>query len=123
LAVIEKDSIKQWVDDFAESIIQQTEALRQNDYRIGNVHARRGAAAFSKLRAIGDMGRDALIPLLRHERADVRVGTAACLLRHRTQESLAVLRTEAATGQGLASFEASEAIQRWEEGDWHLDPE
>lgn len=52
---------------------------------------------------------------------DVRVKAAAYLLRHRTLEAQAVLR-EIASGEGLASFEASEALKRWEEGTWALDP-
>jgi hypothetical protein len=56
-----------------------------------------------------------------HERADVRVTAAAYLLRHRTGQALQVLR-EAAKGSGLTAFEASQAIQRWEENTWELDP-
>jgi hypothetical protein len=52
---------------------------------------------------------------------DVRVGAAACLLRHRTAESKAVL--EAATrGEGLAAFEAAQVLKNWENGTWALDP-
>lgn len=46
---------------------------------------------------------------------------AAFLLRYRTTEALHVLR-EAAKGSGLIAFEASEAIKRWEERTWELDP-
>jgi hypothetical protein len=30
---------------------------------------------------------------------------------------------EIAKGEGLAAFEAGEALKRWEEGTWALDPE
>jgi len=44
------------------------------------------------------------------------------MLRYRMRESLEVLQAEA-KGAALIAFEASEAIKRWEEGDWHLDPD
>ncbi|NRD49371.1 hypothetical protein [Corallococcus exiguus] len=56
-----------------------------------------------------------------HARADVRVAAAAYLLRYRTHEAKAVLE-HAAGGEGLAAFEASEVLKRWEEGAWNLDP-
>ena len=56
------------------------------------------------------------------QRMDVRVMAAAHLLRYRTAEAKAVLE-EAAKGQGLVPFEAGEALKRWEEGTWALDPE
>jgi hypothetical protein len=52
---------------------------------------------------------------------DVRVSAAALLLRYRTAEAKAVLE-EAAKGKGLVPFEASQALKRWEEGTWALDP-
>lgn|GEM_PF-3435773 len=47
---------------------------------------------------------------------------AAHLLRYRTDEAKAVLE-EAAKGQGLIPFGAQQALKRWEEGTWALDPE
>jgi hypothetical protein len=52
---------------------------------------------------------------------DVRVTAAACLLLHRTEEAKAALE-EAAKGKGLVPFEAQQALKRWEEGTWALDP-
>ncbi len=90
------------------------------DAKVGNRHAKKAIAAFMKLRAEGDAGRDALAVLFTHPRMDVRVSAAALLLRHRTAEAKAVLE-EAAKGKGLVPFEASEALKRWEEGTWALD--
>lgn len=52
---------------------------------------------------------------------DVRVMAAAHLLRYRTAEARAVLE-EAAKGTGLVPFGAQQALKRWEEGTWALDP-
>jgi hypothetical protein len=46
---------------------------------------------------------------------------AVYLLRYKTREALEVLRKEAA-GVGLVAFGAQQAIKRWEEGTWKLDP-
>jgi hypothetical protein len=122
MAMTSPERIRHWVEQFADSVIQASEALRRNDSLAHNRHAKRITAAFQKLRTVGDPGRDALASLLTHERADVRAMAACHLLRHRTQEALEVLGKEAAGG-GLTAFGASEAIKRWEEGDWHLDPQ
>lgn len=53
-----------WVSVFADSVMQQTEALRQGDHRTGNKHAKRRMAAFGNIRSLGDTGRDAMLPLL-----------------------------------------------------------
>jgi hypothetical protein len=74
-----------------------------------------------ELRSRGDAGQDALAVLFRHPSMDVRTAAAAFLLRYRTTEAKAVLE-EAARGKGLIPFEASEALKRWEEGTWALDP-
>lgn len=115
------EQIQEVVHDFADSVVQQTEAIRRGDHRTGNKYAKRYITAFSKLRAFGNAGRDALASLLTHARRDVRVAAAAFLLRHRTDEALGVLRAEV-SGEGEVAFEASEAIRRWEEGTWSLDP-
>lgn len=110
------------VETFAVNVAAQTEAIWRGDARTGNKHAQRYGAAFDKLRAHGNAGRDALAVLLTHPRMDVRVTAATCLLRHRTAEAKAVLEA-AAKGEGLIPFEAREALKRWEEGTWALDPE
>lgn len=114
--------LEELVEQFAENVAAQTDAIWRGDAKTGNKHARKYTAAFDKLRAQGNAGRDALAVLLKHPRMDVRVTAAACLLRHRTAEAKAVLE-EAAKGEGLIPFEAQQALLRWEEGTWALDPE
>jgi hypothetical protein len=116
-------TISQLVSSFAENVISQTDAIATGDHKAGNQYAREYIAAFEALRAAGDVGRDALVPLLTHRRADVRVAAAAFLLRHRTNEAQAVLKTAAAQEKGLPRFEAEQALKRWEEGTWQLDPD
>jgi hypothetical protein len=115
-------TLEELVESFARHTVAQTEAILRGDARAGNKHARQRIAAFRKLRAHGAAGREALAVLLTHSNMDVRTMAATYLLRARTAEAKAILQ-EAAQGQGLVAFEAGEALKRWEEGTWALDPE
>ncbi|NOK10856.1 DUF2019 domain-containing protein [Corallococcus exercitus] len=109
------------VDAFAQHAAAQNNAVRQGDAKTANKHAKKVNETFDKLCAHGNAGRDALAALFTHPRTDVRVKAAVFLLRHRTDEAKAVLQ-EAARGQDLVSFSASEALKRWADGTWALDP-
>jgi hypothetical protein len=114
-------TLEELVEEFARNVAAQTDEIVHGDAARGNRHAKRYIAAFDKLRAHGDAGRDALAVLFKHPRMGVRVMAAAILLRHRTAEAKAVLE-EAAKGEGLVPFKAQQALLRWEEGTWALDP-
>jgi Domain of unknown function (DUF2019) len=88
------------VEAFAYHTEAQTWEIFNGDARTGNKHAKKALAAFKKLCAHGDAGRDALAVLFTHPSMDVRTAAAAFLLRHRTAEAKAVLE-EAAKGKGL----------------------
>jgi hypothetical protein len=114
-------TIDRLVQQFAENVALQTDAIWRGNSSGGNRYAKRYIKAFAELRKLGDRGRDALLPLFQYPRPDVRVAAAACLLRHREAEARAVLE-EAARGKGLVAFEAEQALERWNEGTWNLDP-
>lgn len=109
------------VREFADCVANQSGAIAKGDPDKGNQYARRYVAAFEQLRAVGDKGRDALIPLLADGRPDVRVMAAAFLLRHCTEKATNVLEAES-EGAGLIAFGAAQALERWREGSWALDP-
>jgi hypothetical protein len=113
--------LEKLVEAFALHVAAQTEEIFHGSAAKGNRHAKRYLAAFDKLCAHGDAGRDALAALFTHPRMDVRVMAAAFLLRHRTAEAKAVLE-EAAKGKGLAALGAQMSLKHWEEGTWELDP-
>jgi len=110
------------VQEFAANVTAQTEAILRGDAKTGNKHADRYMAAFRKLRAHGDEGREALVVLLNHPSVDVRTMAAAYLLRYRTAEAKAVLE-EAARGEGMIAFECQYTLKHWADGTWALDPE
>ena len=109
------------VREFAENVAAQADAIRRGDPKSGNRHAKRYIKAFRELRTHGDVGREALVPLMFVERADVRAMAAAFLLRYRPEEARRVLH-DLARGAGFAAFSAGETLKRWEEGTWALDP-
>jgi Domain of unknown function (DUF2019) len=109
------------VKEFADCVAAQSEAMARNDPGAGNRYAKRYIAAFEKLRP-QEGGRDALAVLLADDRAPVRVMAAAYLLRHSGANARAVLEREAG-GKGLIAFGAAQALKRWDEGSWALDPE
>jgi len=115
-------TLEELVEEFAQNVAAQTDAIWRGDARTGNKHARRYLAAFEKLRARGSPGRDALAVLLTHPRMDVRVEAAAFLLRYRTAEARAVLEAAAAK-EGMIPFIASQVLKNWEQGTWALDPD
>jgi hypothetical protein len=108
------------VAEFAEAVAAQARVMLL-DAEKGNEHARRYIAAFESLRQRGDEGRDALATLFADARPEVRVMAASYLLRHRGQVARRVLEAEAA-GRRLTAFAAAQALKRWEEGTWNLDP-
>ena len=113
--------LERLVREFAENVAAQTDAMRHGDSRTGNKHAKRYIRAFEALRALGDQGRDALVPLMSEGRDDVRAMAAAFLLRHRHDEARRVLQ-DLARREGLVAFSASETLKRWDEKTWQLDP-
>lgn len=114
--------LERLVEAFAANVAAQTDAIWQGDAKTGNKHARQRVAVFKKLRAHGNAGREALTVLFRHPNPDVRSMAATYLLRYKTAEAKAVLE-DVSKGQGLIAFEAQQALLRWEEGTWALDPE
>jgi hypothetical protein len=110
------------VSKFADLVIAESEAAMRGDVDAATRYVADYVAAFKTLRLHGDTGRAALSVLLGHARADVRTTAAAFLLRYCHERARAVLESEA-KGEDLLAFEASQTLERWNEGSWSLDPE
>jgi hypothetical protein len=109
-----------FVKRFANAVVAGVEA-RERGARTDKFSKEYIAAFDAACAAGGDAGREALTSLFTHDDVNVRVTAAAFLLRYAEERARAVL-TAAAKGRGLVAFEASQALQRWEEGEWELDP-
>src|SRR5262245_54679467 len=115
-----KKPVSYWVSVFRENVIAQTDAI-WNQGRSGNAYASKRTRAWVKTREHGNAGRDAFAILMTDLRPDVRVMAAAYMLRYRHEEAMQVLR-QAASRDSMVGFEAGEAIKRWNEQVWSLDP-
>lgn len=108
------------VKRFAEAVIAESDARKRGAANVGKL-VNEYIAAFDAVCAKGNEGRETLTSLFDHERAEVRITAAAFLLRYAEDRARAVLVAEA-KGKGTLAFEAAQALQRWEEGEWDLDP-
>ena len=108
------------VEEFAACVMAQEAEIERG--RGGNKYARRYIAAFEKLRAHGNPGREALTVLLDHNSPTVRVAAAAYLLRYCAFKARRVLKAEA-NGTGISAINAQYTLLNWKNGTWALDPE
>jgi len=114
-------SITELVDEFGRTVEAQNFAIAKSNPKKGNELARLRAKIFDELRSKGDAGRDALATLLDDQRSDVRVMAASYLLRHCGQRAIDVLEQESKKS-GIVAFGAQQALLRWKDGTWSLDP-
>ena len=90
--------LEELIEQFAQNVAAQTDAIRRGDARSGNKHAKKYADALHELRTHGNAGRDALAMQLDRPRMDVHAMAAVFLLRYRTAEAKAVLEAAAREG-------------------------
>lgn len=96
--------------------------ISKGDPKNSNISAHRYIKDYVALiQYYGNQGRDLISKLLYDNDDGVRLMTASFLLRYKTKESIKVL-TELSKGTGILSFDANEALKRWKEGNWDLDP-
>lgn len=75
---------------------------------------------FLKIAKVGEEARNALLSLTDGEDIAVAAMVAVYSLKHNPERSLATLR-RIAKESGIIGFEAEQAIQRWENGDWQIE--
>lgn len=116
------DQVDSLVEKFACAVECQGKCIAVGNYALGNAEAKKYVAAFKNLTQYGDVGRSRLEQLFTHPSADVRVMSASFLLRFSGDKAKIVLKRESKS-KGMAAFSAQEALRRWADGSWELDPE
>jgi len=106
------------VAQFAHAVFAQAAA---RDAKTANKWVKKYLAAFDALCAHGDSGREALTALFEHRDPAVRIASAAFLLRFAEERATRVLEEESRR-QGPTAFRAAQALARWRDGSWDLDP-
>lgn len=120
---MDNEEVEKLINKIAEYEINRNFALwHEEDVKKANKYDRKIDKAFDKIREYGDSAREKMTRLFEHENDSVKILAAASLLRYDTERAMAVLKKIAAK-DNFNGFVAAQAIKRWEEGDWHLDPE
>jgi hypothetical protein len=101
-------SKEELVRAFEENLLASATA---DSVRKANKHFDTCFKAWDHLRALGDEGREALVPLLEHPHRFVRLNAAQCLLRYKTEQALTVLKNIPDSGDSI--------IARIAIDDWH----
>ncbi|MHB0936345.1 MAG: HEAT repeat domain-containing protein [Armatimonadota bacterium] len=102
------------VQFYEEHMLACGEWVKQGDYQTANTYAANAQRAWEQLRALGDEGREALVPLLDHPHPLIRLAVAQCLLRYRTEKALKVLKQLARDRQFSETMVAQIVIKDWQ---------
>ncbi len=112
--------IDKLVAHFVKAARKHYEATMTGNWRETNKQAKRIRKAFQGIRKIGENARQALLAQTENQDLAVASMAATYSLKCNTQQAQTVLQ-RIAKEPGIIGFEAQQALQRWKEGDWHLD--
>jgi hypothetical protein len=108
------------ITDFVEATKKHYEATMAGNWRETNKQAKRIRKAFQGIKSAGENARQALLAQTENQDLAVASMAAAYSLKYSTKQAQTILQ-HIAEEPGIIGFGAQQALQRWEEGDWHLD--
>jgi hypothetical protein len=108
------------ITDFVEAAKKHYEATMVGNWRETNKQAKRIRKVFQGIKSAGENARQALLAQTENQDLAVASMAATYSLKYGTQQAQMVLQ-HIASEPGIIGFGAQRALQRWEEGDWHLD--
>lgn len=109
------DVVQNAIDKYVKFAAIHGECTESGDYKQGNKAHDILLKALSKLRASGDQGRQALVALLQHENASVRLWAASHLLK--TAPAIAIEKIkEIAAGNGMLALCAETVLSEFAKG-------
>jgi hypothetical protein len=118
---MEKKDLGQYISVSVENVVLQNKCINDNNPKAGNKAAKKYIEAFKSIvNNYGDVGRESLSKELQNKDDNVKLMTAAFLLRYKHNESMRILN-ELVKQDNLLGFSAGETIKRWNEGLWSLD--
>ena len=112
--------IDKLIADFVEAARKHHEATMTGNWRETNKQANRIRKAFQGIKRFGEDARQALLAQTENQDPAVASMAATYSLKYSPQQAQTVLQRIAGE-PGIIGFEARQALQRWKEGDWHLD--
>lgn len=115
-----KKTAAELVQQFADGIVKQRQAIHSGTTREVRRHANRIMPAARQLVRMGEDGRREFAVLLSHADREIRATAAAYLVSSMPEEALAVFR-DLAQGDDLIAMGAQMRIKEWEEHPEHYD--
>lgn len=112
--------IDELINKFTLAAKRHYEASLVGDWKTANQNAVVIRQIVRKLNGLGEEARKALLDQTKNQEPSVSAMAAVYSLEYAPEESVKVL-TEIAKGPDLIGFEATQALQRWKEGEWNLD--
>ena len=106
--------------DFAFSAARQYGAFLEGNWRMANTFAKRIRSDFDQVLAYGTDGRETLLGLTTDPDPVVACMAATFSLKYNPERSIATLKRISAE-PGPIARQASQALERWEAGNWELE--
>lgn len=112
--------INDLLEKFTLSTLNHFNASLAGDWKTANREVAKIRKITKNIRDFGDVGRDALLSLTNNPNSAVSAMAAMYSIKYAPEKSLSVL-VKISQEPGLIGFEAGQAIQRWNEGNWMLE--
>jgi hypothetical protein len=104
------------VESYSQAATDHGRATLAGNYRQANKAHESLASAYRELRARGELAQCAILPLLQHADAGVRLWAASHALEFAPQIGEPVLAELADAQCGILSFSASMTLKQWRDG-------
>ena len=115
LRQLARADIRELVRLCEEAAAAHGKASWEGDYRTANRQYHVAVATYSELRRRGTEAQKAILPLLHHDDANVRVWAAVRALEFAQDEAVAVLESIAPL-HGVAGLDAVMVLKQWHDG-------
>ena len=116
-----KEKILKLVNTFVDSAKKYHQATMYGNSRSANAQVKRMNKAFMEITLLGDNAREALLRQIDNKDNAVALMVATYSLKYSPKKALSTLERLAKNDTGIIGFGAEQAIQRWNEGEWHLE--
>lgn len=117
---MENFKIKSLIDSFSRAAKNQYLASINGDWKTANKEISTLRQVFNKICKINEPARKKLLTLTESDDLAVASMAAFYSLKYDPDKSISILK-KIAEEPGLIGFQATQAIQRWNEGKWDLE--
>ena len=115
-----EEKVEELIEKFSQAAKSHYVVSVAGDWRTANRNAAIIRKTVKSLNNLGENARKALLAQTDNQDLSVSAMAAVYSLKYAPEKSVYTL-TKIAKETGLIGFEAEQALQRWEEGEWKLD--